>query len=215
MPRAKTKNGEIKPPPNRHSKRQQRQSSKRCSAQESVDVGGAMAVAAGDSSAATPSPAKRGRRSRMLCADQGAPADSQQVATPVEEDRENSGSEPDAPLVGAGEFTSFASRVLHVVQSIPAGKVCAYGQVAALAGAPRNAREVGRLLKEGLSRPTGAPWFRVLNSSGKISLHGVNQLRQRTRLEAEGVEFRSSGAVVAGTFWEPEHPDEFFVGWGR
>ena len=156
-----------------------------------------------------------------MSSDEGAPADSRENATPVQaapmsadEEVEGDGA-PDAPVVGVGEFTSFASRVLHVVSSIPAGKVCAYGQVAALAGAPRNAREVGRLLKEGLLRPTGAPWFRVLGSSGKISLHGVNQLRQRTRLEAEGVEFRSSGAVVAGTFWEPEHPDEFFIGWGR
>ena len=34
--------------------------------------------------------------------------------------------------------------VLHVIQNIPPGKVAAYGQVAALAGAPRNARRSAR-----------------------------------------------------------------------
>ena len=37
----------------------------------------------------------------------------------------------------------FAQRVLHVIERIPAGKVAGYGQVAGLAGAPRNARQVG------------------------------------------------------------------------
>ena len=56
--------------------------------------------------------------------------------------------------------------MLTVVQNIPRGRVAAYSQVAALAGAPRNARQVGRILGEGLCYG-GAPWHRVLGASGK------------------------------------------------
>ncbi len=103
-----------------------------------------------------------------------------------------------------------------MIESIPPGKVTSYGQVAALAGAERNAREVGAFLKVGIADPTDAPWWRVLGAGGKIALHGNDQLRQRQRLEAEGVQFRSSGAVDGAKFWwVPEDPEEFFVGWGR
>lgn len=40
----------------------------------------------------------------------------------------------------------FSRRVYEVVRRIPKGKVATYGQVAALAGAPRNARFVGYAL---------------------------------------------------------------------
>ena len=53
----------------------------------------------------------------------------------------------------------------------------------------------------------GAPWHRVLGSSGKISLpsNGGGD-RQRRLLEEEGVEFRESGAVAADTFWSRGEP---------
>lgn len=40
----------------------------------------------------------------------------------------------------------FTARVLEIVRAIPRGKVLSYGQVALLAGAPRGARQVGRIL---------------------------------------------------------------------
>lgn len=113
--------------------------------------------------------------------------------------------------------SEFAQRVLSVIQCIPNGQVAAYGQVAALAGASRNAREVGRMLAQGLANGDyPAPWQRVINAAGRISLPpecGGN--RQRSLLEAEGVIFKSNGAVQNDMFWVPANPDEFFVGWGR
>ena len=69
----------------------------------------------------------------------------------------------------AGSSGSFASRVLKVVRAIPRGKVASYGQCAALAGSPNKARQVGKLLALGLAAH-GAPWQRVINSGGSISL---------------------------------------------
>lgn len=69
----------------------------------------------------------------------------------------------------AGSSGSFASRVLKVVRAIPRGKVASYGQCAALAGSPNKARQVGKLLALGLAAH-GAPWQRVINAGGSISL---------------------------------------------
>jgi len=101
---------------------------------------------------------------------------------------------------------AFARCVRHVITRIPRGKVAAYGQVAALAGAPGNARQVGRLLADGLCYG-GAPWHRVLGAAGKISLPAAaGGERQRALLEAEGVVFREHGAVERGTFWARNVP---------
>jgi methylated-DNA-protein-cysteine methyltransferase-like protein len=99
----------------------------------------------------------------------------------------------------------FAWRVHRVVEAIPRGKVCAYGQVARYAGSPRNARQVGKLLATALSGGV-VPWQRVINAAGGISLpaDGGGD-RQRKLLAAEGVRFKESGnAVVPDTFWAPE-----------
>ena len=99
-----------------------------------------------------------------------------------------------------------AHKVLHVINRIPKGKVCAYGQVAALAGKPGNARQVGSLLKDGLCAG-GVAWWRVLGSSGKVSLPvHAGGARQRELLEAEGVVFKESGAVPVSAWWERGEP---------
>ena len=101
---------------------------------------------------------------------------------------------------------AFARCVLHVVACIPRGRVASYGQVAALAGAPRNARQVGHLLKEGLCAG-GLPWWRVIGASGKSSLPvSAGGDTQRTRLEDEGVVFRASGAVDPEMWWARAEP---------
>lgn len=58
--------------------------------------------------------------------------------------------------------------VYRVLASIPAGCLASYGQVAELAGLPKQARQVGRLLSQ-LPRDTRLPWYRVVNAGGKIS----------------------------------------------
>ncbi|RFA19372.1 MGMT family protein [Subtercola boreus] len=56
----------------------------------------------------------------------------------------------------------FGARVLEVVDSIPAGRVLTYGDVAALLGS-RAARAVGTVL----AHSAGAhPWWRVVRSGG-------------------------------------------------
>lgn len=59
--------------------------------------------------------------------------------------------------------------ILSVIRSIPRGRIAAYGQVAAMAGQPRGARQVARILHS-LSESQGLPWHRVVNRSGGISL---------------------------------------------
>ena len=86
-------------------------------------------------------------------------------------------------------------RILIVLTQIPRGRVATYGQIARLAGIPKHARQVGRVLKE-LSDPE-LPWHRVVNSRGEISQRGNPECErlQRERLETEKIEFDSAGRV--------------------
>jgi methylated-DNA-protein-cysteine methyltransferase related protein len=81
--------------------------------------------------------------------------------------------------------------ICAVIRRIPKGWVATYGQVAAMAGLPRRARLVGRVLQE-LGPGTKIPWHRVVNASGAVSRspsrNGSDAL-QRRLLEQEGVEF--------------------------
>jgi alkylated DNA nucleotide flippase Atl1 len=57
----------------------------------------------------------------------------------------------------------FASRVLDVVDSIPAGRVMSYGDIAEYIGAGRGPRQVGRVM----SVYGGAvAWWRVIHADG-------------------------------------------------
>lgn len=81
-----------------------------------------------------------------------------------------------------------------------------YGQVAALAGLPRHAREVGRVLSE-LGDGSPIPWQRVIAADGRVSPRGLwgDEQRQRRRLESEGVPFDSRGRVDLDRFrWDPD-----------
>jgi methylated-DNA-protein-cysteine methyltransferase-like protein len=80
--------------------------------------------------------------------------------------------------------------------------VATYGQVAAVAGLPRQARLVGYAL-HALPDHSRLPWHRVINAQGRISLgRGIpgGELSQRFRLEAEGVEFDPSGRIRLDRF---------------
>ena len=113
---------------------------------------------------------------------------------------------PPRPRPASTSGGAFARCVLHVVKQIPSGRVASYGQVAALAGAPRNARQVGHLLKEGLCAG-GMPWWRVLGASGRSSLPAdAGGSTQRIELEREGVVFRPTGAVDPQMWWARTEP---------
>lgn len=95
--------------------------------------------------------------------------------------------------------------VYRVVKRIPSGRVSTYGQVAALAGMPRAARQVGYALNA-LSDGDDVPWHRVINAKGEISPRGEPAYAdlQRSLLEAEGVDFDRRGRIDLETFgWKP------------
>ena len=96
------------------------------------------------------------------------------------------------------------ARIYEVVAQIPHGRVATYGQIAALAGAPRHARQVGYALYD---LPSGGslPWHRVINARGEVSPRtepGWDGF-QRQLLEAEGVEFRRGRVDLERYRWEP------------
>lgn len=97
-------------------------------------------------------------------------------------------------------------RIWSVVRKVPRGAVATYGQVAALAGMPRHARQVGFALRA-LPDESDVPWHRVISSSGRISRRTSSDSHelQRLLLEAEGVEIDSSGRVrLDEVRWEPD-----------
>lgn len=96
-------------------------------------------------------------------------------------------------------------RIYAVVARIPEGRVATYGQVAALAGLGRAARQVGYALHS-LAEGSDLPWHRVINARGEISLRAIPGWDgyQRHLLEEEGVEFDEGGRIDLERFrWEP------------
>ena len=86
----------------------------------------------------------------------------------------------------------FKEKVISIVNSIPKSKVVSYGQVAAYAGVPRAAREVGWIMNE---LGGEVPWWRVLNNKGLISIRGnatADKELQKKLLEAEGIEISNN-----------------------
>ena len=102
--------------------------------------------------------------------------------------------------------TSLWPRIYAVVARVPRGRVVTYGQVAALAGLPRQARLVGYAM-HGLPDGSTLPWHRVINAQGKVSVRsfaGPSEGLQRHLLEEEGLTFDDSGRVSLKKFrWKP------------
>ena len=76
---------------------------------------------------------------------------------------------------------AFDEAVAAVVRGLGAGEVVTYGEVAAQAGFPGAARAVGNALQ----RVEGAPWWRVVTSTGRL-VPG-DERRHAQLLRAEGV----------------------------
>ena len=83
------------------------------------------------------------------------------------------------------------------IRKIPRGKVATYGQVAAVAGFPRAARQVVWALRA----CRGQPWHREVGAGGTIRVPGEQALEQRLRLEMEGVAFRGRRVHMARHQW--------------
>ena len=87
--------------------------------------------------------------------------------------------------------------ICAVVRRIPVGWVATYGQVAAMAGMPRRARLVGRVLQR-LDPATKIPWHRVVNAKGEVSYslsRNGGDIVQRRLLEKEGIKFDASNRL--------------------
>lgn len=83
----------------------------------------------------------------------------------------------------------FTERAIEIIKNIPEGKVMTYGQIARLAGSPRGARQVVRILHS-MSKKYHLPWHRVINSKGGISLKDDESYTiQKLSLQSEKVEF--------------------------
>jgi methylated-DNA-protein-cysteine methyltransferase related protein len=82
------------------------------------------------------------------------------------------------------------ARIWEQVRRIPKGKVATYGGIARMCGFPRHARLVGYALHN-LPHGSNIPWYRVINSQGRISLpiHNGHYQKQKMLLEKEGILF--------------------------
>lgn len=86
-------------------------------------------------------------------------------------------------------------RIYAAVRRVPRGHVATYGQIAAMAGLPGHARQVGYAL-HALKASTAVPWQRVINAKGMISLGPMRGgVSQRMLLDGEGVKFDAAGRV--------------------
>ncbi|MDQ1143621.1 methylated-DNA-protein-cysteine methyltransferase-like protein [Bacillus sp. SORGH_AS 510] len=92
-------------------------------------------------------------------------------------------------------MTPFTENVIEIIRGIPAGKVMTYGQIARLAGSPRAARQVVRILHS-MSKKHRLPWHRVINAKGQIALQEDEAYNEQVlSLEAEGVEIGLGGVI--------------------
>jgi methylated-DNA-protein-cysteine methyltransferase-like protein len=86
---------------------------------------------------------------------------------------------------------------------IPYGKVSTYGQIAAIDG-KITPRQAGYALAA-ISHENDIPWYRVVNSQGRISRRadGKESEEQRLLLKSEGVKFSTSGSIDLDKFlWD-------------
>jgi len=98
----------------------------------------------------------------------------------------------------------FTVIVKAILKQIPRGKVATYGQIAALAGNPRAARQVVRILHSSTKKDK-LPWHRVVNTQRKIGLRpGSGYELQQAMLKKEGVKFGIGDRINFERFqWKP------------
>ncbi|NDI33859.1 MGMT family protein [Chengkuizengella sediminis] len=103
---------------------------------------------------------------------------------------------------------SFTEQVLKIIKQIPSGKVMTYGQIAQLAGSPRGARQVVRILHS-MSQKHKLPWHRVINAKGEIGIADEELFFiQKMSLESEGIKFNTHRTLNLATY--QYHPEETY-----
>lgn len=109
---------------------------------------------------------------------------------------------PPAAAAGSDKYR----RIYAVVARVPKGRVATYGQVAELAGLPRQARLVGYAL-HALTAEGAIPWHRIVNAKGMISLRGDSLGHddlQAQLLRHEGVQFKGDVIALDRYRWQPK-----------
>lgn len=83
-------------------------------------------------------------------------------------------------------ISSFRDRVYALMASLPENKVTTYGDLAAMAGHPYAARQVGNIAHGG---PTDLPWHRLVNARGRLAIgFPGGQEVQRQLLAQDGIQ---------------------------
>lgn len=89
----------------------------------------------------------------------------------------------------------FTKKAIEIIKNIPTGKVMTYGQIAALAGNKKGARQVVRILHT-MSNAYELPWHRVVNVKGEIAiLDEETRFIQLHNLQLEGIKFDDDGRI--------------------
>jgi methylated-DNA-protein-cysteine methyltransferase related protein len=105
----------------------------------------------------------------------------------------------------------FRERVYEWIRRIPRGKVATYGQIAVLAGYPRQSRRVGQALGQPYS-PHDLPWQRVINTQGRVSDRaprpdrgiGSREAEQERLLMREGIKLVRGKVDLERYRWKPK-----------
>lgn len=105
--------------------------------------------------------------------------------------------------------SEFFQKIYAIVAKIPSGSVATYGQIAAMAGSPRAARQVGYAMSKAPAE-RALPCHRVVNRKGELApAHAFGeQWYQRLLLENEGVGFLPDGTIdLPRHLWTGETED--------
>ncbi len=97
--------------------------------------------------------------------------------------------------------THLYEQIYAIVRQIPPGKVATYGQVAKIVGRC-TPRMVGYALASLRHTGHNVPWQRVINSQGRVSMHGggIGSAIQEEILREEGVAIDPSGQIDLEAF---------------
>ena len=93
----------------------------------------------------------------------------------------------------------------ELVQSIPVGKVCGYGDLGQALQNPVSGLLIGRWMSVA---PDGVPWWRVVAADGRLPIWKKDpnlETFQHDQLAEEGVEFELDGRVRMDQYrWFPD-----------
>jgi methylated-DNA-protein-cysteine methyltransferase related protein len=92
-------------------------------------------------------------------------------------------------------------RIIDVLMSLGDGEVTTYGDVAEVAGYPKQSRLVGRILA---TTDADVPWWRVVNVAGELR---AGNPKLQTRLLAEENVVVRNAKIVRAPLGRFAHPD--------